>query len=413
MRLFTPPFSTLTPKQHFESYSNEIIDMVIQDSDRSPRAGRYTIQPEGHFAFVPEFLPPNPKIEYDSELRLLLSQAENAISRLDGAIQILPNPDLFVHMFIRKEAILSSQIEGAQSSLQDLLQAEAGIYDANRPADVIEVSNNVNVLNEGIKRQTNSSISLALILELHRLLLTGVRGADLHPGEFRNDYVWIGPPGSTIEHSTFVPPPPDSIENCMRDLERFIHSDESSPVLIRAGLVHAQFETIHPFFDGNGRIGRLLITLMLCKFGVLQRPMLYLSHFLKAHRSEYYRSLQAIRDEGDWENWLKFFLVGVEKTARQSTETAGRIISLREEVRDRLLTNLGSTAANALWLHEELFNHPITDVSTAATLLDVNYMTANRLIDSMVKHDVLKEITGQGRNRKFAYSQYIDIVTAN
>ena len=312
------------------------------------RAGTYQNQPTGYRAFIPAPLPPDPPIAVDDELQTLLSAADRALGRLDGSVQTLPDSDLFVLMYVRKEAVLSSQIEGTQSSLNDLLRAEARIYDPDRPADVQEVSNYVAALNYGLERLDDLPISVRLIREIHERLLRGVRGAHLQPGELRKSQNWIGPAGATLSEATFVPPPPHEVPQALSDLEHFMHAKDSMPALIRIGLTHAQFETIHPFLDGNGRVGRLLITFLLCEQGTLLSPVLYLSHYFKANRAEYYEHLQNIRKDGGWEAWLKFFLRGVADVSREATDTARAIVSLRERDRDKIINELGSVAGQAL-----------------------------------------------------------------
>jgi len=373
------------------------------------RAGTYQKQTSGYRAFIPAALPPNPPIAMDDELQTLLSTADRALGRLDGSIQTLPDSNLFVLMYVRKEAVLSSQIEGTQSSLNDLLRAEARILDAERPADVEEVSNYVAALNYGLERLTELPISVRLIREIHERLLRGVRGAHLQPGELRKSQNWIGPAGATLSEATFIPPPPHEVPNALSDLERFMHAKDSMPALIRIGLTHAQFETIHPFLDGNGRVGRLLITFLLCEQGTLQSPVLYLSHYFKAHRAEYYEHLQNIREDGGWEAWLKFFLRGVADVSREATETARAIVSLRETDRGKIINELGRVAGNALKIHEALFRFPLVSVNPIAEMLDVSFTSANRLIDRLVELEILFEATGNARNRVFRYRNYISI----
>lgn len=269
----------------------------------STRAGRYIRQPSGYRAFIPAALPPQPPVDITDDLQLLLSDADRALGRLDGSIQILPDADIFVLMYVRKEAVLSSQIEGTQSSLQDLLAAEAKISAPNRPNDVPELVHYVGAMNYGLDRLSTLPVSTRLIREIHAELLQGVRGSHLTPGELRTTQNWIGPAGCTLNEAGFVPPPPSELEQAMSRLERFIHYDTELPLLIKIGLVHAQFETIHPFLDGNGRVGRLLITFLLCEQNVLTKPVLYLSYFFKQHRQQYYEELQAVRDAGTWERW--------------------------------------------------------------------------------------------------------------
>ena len=381
--------------------------MADDTGQRASRAGSYERQPEGYFAFLPKPLPPDPPLHIDDELQTLLSHADQALGRLDGAVQILPNPDLFVLMFVRREAVLSSQIEGTQSSLRDLLRAEANIHDPERPADVGDVVNYVAALEHGVRELESGRLSASLILALHRRLLAGVRGSDLFPGEFRSDVVWIGPADASLHDATFVPPPPEVVPRCIAELERFLLGKDTMPALVKVALLHAQFETIHPFFDGNGRVGRQLIVLALCEQSVLRKPVLYLSHYLKAHRDEYYRRLQAVRDDGAWEDWLKFLIRGVATVAVESAATARAIVALREEFREDLLSHLGRAAANALRLSERLFDTPILGVRQASEFLGVGYAAANRLIDRMVELGVLAEVTGNARNRRFACQRYI------
>ncbi len=288
------------------------------------RAGRYIQQATGYKAFIPAPLPPEPDIEFDGELRTLLSQADRDIARLDAIAALLPNPDLFVAMYVRHEAVLSSQIEGTQSTLEDVLAFEAqAAAQHDSPKDVEEVVNYVRAMNHGLKRLAELPLSLRLLREIHGELMRNVRGGEKSPGEFRTSQNWIGPSGSTLPTASFVPPPPHELMNALGALENFLHEGKTTvPLLVRCGLAHAQFETIHPFLDGNGRVGRLLITLMLCEEGALSRPLLYLSVFLKAHRAEYYDRLTAIRQNGHWEPWLKFFLRGISQTARAATRTA-------------------------------------------------------------------------------------------
>ncbi|MDB4516852.1 Fic family protein, partial [Crocinitomicaceae bacterium] len=287
------------------------MEPIRPESDTSTRAGRYVSQPTGYRAYIPEPLPPDPPVEISPELQVLLSQADRALGRLDGSIQTLPHPDLFVYMYVRKEAVLSSQIEGTQSSLQDVLAAEAQVLSPDRPRDVNEVVNYVRAMNHGLARLPDLPVCVRLIRDIHAKLLEGVRGSHLTPGELRTSQNWIGPGGCTLNEATFVPPPPHEVAKRLADLEKFLHADTHIPLLIKIGLAHAQFETIHPFLDGNGRVGRLLITFLLCEQQVLLKPVLYLSHYFKRHRNEYYSQLQAVRDAGTWEEWLSFFLRGV------------------------------------------------------------------------------------------------------
>ncbi len=378
-------------------------------NDYAYRAGTYRRQPTGYRAFIPVPLPPNPPIQITGELQVLLSQAALALGRLDGSIQTLPQPDLFVLMYIRKEAVLSSQIEGTQSSLQDLLAAEARIFTPNQPNDVDEVVNYVSAMNHGISRLSELPVSIRLIREIHTKLLQGVRGSHLTPGEVRTSQNWVGPAGCTLNEAAFVPPPPHQIMQDMSQLERFIHADTELPLLVKIGLVHAQFETIHPFLDGNGRVGRLLITFLLCKQKVLLKPVLYLSYFLKQHRQQYYEELQSVRDNGTWEQWLAFFLRGIVEVSGQATDTARRILALREEHRRIITDKFGRAAGNGHRVLEYIYRHPIVSVGDVQGLIETTYPAANALVARLVKNGILHEFTGQTRNRRFMYKSYIDL----
>ncbi len=373
------------------------------------RAGRYQRQLRGYSAFVPARLPPDPPIRLTGELQRLLSQADLALGRLDGSIQILPNPDLFVLMYVRKEAVLSSQIEGTQSSLQDLLAAEAQVFAPEAPKDVDEVINYVAAMNHGLRRLPDFPVSIRLIREIHEKLLAGGRGRHLTPGELRTSQNWIGPAGCTLNEATFVPPPPDLVPQVLGDLEDFLHAADDLPILVRIGIAHAQFETIHPFLDGNGRVGRLLITFLLMNSGVLQKPVLYLSYFLKQNRPRYYELLQAIRDRGAWEAWLAFFLRGVSEVSAQASETARRILSLRENDRTLIAERLGRAAGSGHRVLEHLYERPIVSVNEVRDLIGFTYTAANQLVDRLVEIGVLEEITGQARNRRFRYAAYISL----
>lgn len=377
------------------------------------RAGRYIAQSTGYRAFVPESLPPNPPIRLEGNVQSLLSQADRALGRLDGSIQTLPNPDLFVFMYVRKEAVLSSQIEGTQSSLQDLLSAEAKMFSSELPSDVDEVVNYVSAMNYGLERLRDLPVSVRLIKEIHARLLHSVRGAQLTPGELRTSQNWIGSGGCTLSEASFVPPPPHEVPTALGDLENFLHSEADLPQLVQIGLAHVQFETIHPFLDGNGRIGRLLITFLLCQREILLKPVLYLSHFFKRHRSEYYERLQAVRDHGQWEAWLEFFLRGVCEVSREATETARRILALREDHRTAVTTRLGRAAGNGLRVLESLYLRPVVTVAEVQELTGTTYTAANNLVSNFTDLGILAEATGYKRNRVFRYQPYIDLFNEN
>ena len=335
------------------------------------------------------------------------------MGRLDGSILTLPNPDLFVFMYVRKEAVLSSQIEGTQSSLQDLLAAEAQILSLDSPKDVDEVVNYVKAMKYGLERLKELPLSVRLIRELHQQLLQGVRGNRLTPGEIRTSQNWIGPAGCTLTEAVFVPPPPHEVPALLGALETFLYSGSSLPQLLQIGLAHAQFETIHPFLDGNGRIGRLLITFLLCQREILIKPVLYLSHYFKRHRTEYYERLQAIRDHGHWEQWLVFFLRGIISVSKEATETARSILALREDHRAIVTTHLGRAAGNGHRVLESLYERPIVSVTEVQELTGTTFTAANSLVSRLVNLGILQEATGNKRNRVFRYAAYIAIFGEN
>jgi Fic family protein len=379
-------------------------------ADPGGRAGRYQRQLAGYRAFIPAPLPPNPPVRLQGELQGLLSEADRALGRLDGAVQTLPNPDLFVFMYVRKEAVLSSQIEGTQSSLQDLLAAEAELFSpAARPPDVDEVVNYVAAMNHGLGRLAELPVSVRLIREIHERLLAGVRGSRLTPGELRRSQNWIGPGGCTLAEATFVPPPPDVLPAALSDLERFLHGQDDTPPLVKIALAHAQFETIHSFLDGNGRLGRLLITFLLTECGVLHKPVLYLSHYFKRHRQAYYDHLQTVRDRGDWEAWLAFFLRGVAEVSVEATSTARRILALREEHRAIITARMGRAAGNGHKVLESLFDRPIVSVAEVQAMTGTTYPAANKLVARLTDLGILEEMTGFVRNRRFRYEPYVRI----
>ena len=370
------------------------------------RAGKYVKQGTGFKAFIPAPLPPIPPVALDAELTRLLSEADRSLGRLDGIGSVLPNPDLFVAMYVRQEAVLSSQIEGTQSSLEDVLQFEVDAKGADVPKDVEEVVNYVRAMNCGIQRLEKLPLSLRLIREIHSELLKGTRGSHRTPGEFRRSQNWIGSTGANLANATFVPPPVPEMKEALNKFEQFLH-DDSLPVLIHTGLAHAQFETIHPFLDGNGRVGRLLITFLLCERKILHRPLLYLSHYLKMHRAEYYDRLMAIRNDGNWEAWLKFFLRGVGEVSQEAIETARRIFALRDEHRQAINRNMGSSAGSALRLLDYLYKQPIISVRLVEQHLKSSFVTANKMVEQFIKLDILSETTGRQRDRRYAYAPYL------
>ena len=370
------------------------------------RAGKYIKQLEGYRAFIPEPLPPQPPIAMDAALTRLLSDADHALGRLDGVTSILPNPDLFVSMYVRHEAVLSSQIEGTQSTLEDVLQFEIDTKGQEHPKDVEEVVNYIRSMNDGLKRLDTLPLSLRLIREIHAKLLQGVRGENRTPGEFRRSQNWIGPANCTLATATFVPPPVHEMHAALDNLEKFLHDETTYPALIHCGLAHAQFETIHPFLDGNGRVGRLLITFLLCQRGILKFPLLYLSHYLKFHRAEYYDRLMAIRNDGNWEGWLKFFLKGVGEVSRSATETARKILELRQKYQ-KLIRDKAANQTNAALLLDYLFEQPIVNVRLVEEHVKCAFVTADKLLKQFVEFGIVKEITGGQRNRRYEYTPYL------
>ncbi|MDE2507170.1 MAG: Fic family protein [Planctomycetota bacterium] len=369
------------------------------------RAGKFVKQLEGYCAFIPEPLPPNPPLTWDEEMHVLLSRANLALGRLDGVTSTLLNPDLFLGMFVKHEAVLSSQIEGTQSTLDDVLQFEAGDQGqkSHLPADIGEVVNYVGALKYGLRRLKELPLGKRLIREIHEKLLHGVRGGHQTPGEFRRTQNWIGPSGCTLVEATFVPPPVHEMEPALDKLESFLHDRNSTPVLIHCALAHAQFETIHPFLDGNGRIGRLLVTFLLCEREILQQPLLYLSYYLKARRTEYYDRLNAIRTDGDWEGWVKFFLRGVFEVSQSATETARVILRMRDEHRQIVQSQK---------MLDYLFERPIVSINMIKVCLNCSYPTASKLVESCVEQGLLRETTGLQRNRMFRYDPYLAVFAA-
>jgi len=377
-------------------------------STTQSRAGSYVQQSGGFSAFVPAPLPPDPPVQV-AEMQSLLGRAILAVGRLDGIAQTLPSADLFVSMYVRREAVLSSQIEGTQSTLEDLLAAE---IESPRPRrqgprrDVDEVVNYVRAMNYGLRRLNELPLSLRLIREIHGELMKGVRGGNRNPGNFRRDQNYIAPDGARdIRDATFVPPPLPQMRASLDNFERWLHAEDEIPDLVRVGLAHAQFETIHPFLDGSGRVGRLLITVLLVHRNVLHRPLLYLSVYLRRNRAEYYDRLMAVRDSGDWEGWTRFFLRGVAETAEEATDTVRAILALREgHIRAIQDDGLGM---NAMRLHDVLLEQPYLTVSMAAERLGITFVTANKLIERFTELDMLFEITGRRRNRVFSYAPYL------
>lgn len=373
----------------------------------SNRAGQYVKQLEGYYSFKPANLPPIPEINVDSEMLALLSKADRHLGRLDGVTQTLPNPDLFVSMYVKKEALLSSQIEGTQASLIEVIAAEK-----DQTQDVREVTNYVAAMNYGIERLETFPISLRLIREIHERLLASGRGSDRFPGEFRTSQNWIGSPGCTLQDAVYVPPSVDDMTDALGNLERYIHSEEDMPPLIKIALVHAQFETIHPFIDGNGRMGRLLITFYLYSMGILRKPLLYLSYYFKRNREMYYNYLMDVRMKGNWEEWIKFFLRGIVEISEESTESARAIDRLRTELTEVINELDGVSLANARRLLDQLFITPKVSRSTVAELLSVSKPTAGLLITKFKDDLGILEDTNEKsvRNKTYIFKKYLNIL---
>jgi Fic family protein len=360
-------------------------------------------------AFIPKPLPPDPPLILHGPIQLLLEQALLSLGRLDSISTLLPDPSLFLYAYVRKEAVLSSQIEGTQSSLSDLLLFELEQAPGVPLDDVTEVSNYVAAMEHGLDRLKGGfPVSARLIREIHSKLLAGGRGSSKDPGEFRRTQNWIG--GSRPRNAIFVPPPHTVVQDCISDLEQFIHEDPSSlPILIKAALVHVQFETIHPFLDGNGRVGRLLITFLLCHAGILREPLLYLSGYFKQNRDEYYRLLDITRKEGDWEAWILFFLEGVARTADSAVATARQLSALFDEDRKKIQTG-GRRAGSALRVYDILKTRPILTLQEIAQRADLSYPATGAGMDLLVESGIARELTGKRRNRIFAYDRYLVIL---
>jgi Fic family protein len=359
-------------------------------------------------AFVPAPLPPKPPSDL-SGLYRQLDRANQAVGRLDGLTTLLPNTQRFLYLYARKEALLSSQIEGTKSSFSDLLLFENEVVPGVPIDDVEEVSNYVAAMQHGLRRiEDGSPLSLRLIREIHGILLRGGRDANKTPGEFRRSQNWIG--GTRSGNAVFVPPPPERMMECLDQFEHFLRDEKDNPpVLVEAGLVHVQFETIHPFLDGNGRLGRLLITLLLCAKGTLREPLLYLSLSFKTHRQRYYDLLQRVRTEGVWEEWLAFFLEGTETTAHQAASAAVQILRLFEADRKKIRT-MGRKAASSLAVHEYLQAHPLTKIGPAAKHLKLSIPTVTSALETLTKLKIANESTGKRRDRLFAYPRYLHIL---
>lgn len=381
-----------------------------QTTPDASRAGRFVTQLKGYKAFQPTPLPPDPPVNQDEELTYLLDQATHAVGKLSGLSAIIPDPDLFVYLYVRKEALLSSQIEGTQCSLEDILNPEIEpISNSSRPQDIEEVSNYVKAMNQGLARLESLPVSARLIKEIHATLMHGVRGSGKTPGEFRRSQNWIGRPGATLMTAEFVPPPPNDVDRLMSELEKFIHQPDRMPPLIKVALIHAQFETIHPFLDGNGRLGRLLITYLLVLWKVLAKPLLYISYYFKAHRTEYYARLMDIRLRGDWESWIKFFLRAVFESAEMGTQSATEIHKLMAA--DRAHVQAEDVSPTTLQVYDRFCREPILTNPILVMRLKSSKPTIQRALAYLQKLGIIHEVSGKQRRRRYAYQAYLDILT--
>jgi len=376
-------------------------------SNKAP--GRVIYTPNGYWAFVPDPLPP--AIHWSGEMLNALSEAERQLGYLASLADSLPSPYILVQPFISREAVLSSRIEGTRASLEDLYHFEARqLSFFEDTADVREVQNYSKALNYGLERLSTLPISLRLIREIHGKLMEGVRGEHLTPGEFRRSQNWIGPAGSTINSATLVPPPVDEMHIALAELENFIHSASNLPKLVQAGLIHYQFEAIHPFLDGNGRLGRLLVTLLLIEWGLISQPLLYLSAFFETHRLEYYDNLLAVSHHGDWEKWLRFFLRGVSSQSMDATRRIERLGTLRTHYRELLCKERGGV--RLLEALDALFERPILTIHQLESALGVPYLSAGRYVEKLVKKGIIREITGHTRNRVYQADDILEALTS-
>ena len=384
-----------------------IIDMEPSNfTDKKP--GRLLKMPYGYWAFLPSPLPP--KIDPSWDLMKLVSEADRNLSELAGIGRTLPNPHLLIDPFIRREAVSSSRIEGTQASLSDLFFFEALPSPKPKVGDVVEVLNYVKALEYGLNRLKTLPMSLRLIREMHEKLMHGVRGQERTPGEFRRSQNWIGPPGCTLTDATYVPPPQEEMKDALSELEKFLHQPNSLPPLVRLALIHYQFEAIHPFLDGNGRVGRLLITVLLCMEEILPKPLSYLSSFFERHRQEYYDRLLAVSQRGQWTEWIAFFLRGVTVQSKDAIKRSDQLLHLWQVYRKKVQS--ARSSALLLQLVEELFTYPAVTVSRAAKFLGVTHRSAQLNIDKLVSTGILKESTGKLRNRVYVAPEIIRIIEA-
>ena len=371
------------------------------------RSGHYVSQPTGYKAFIPSLLPPNPAIKIERALSQLLSDANIALGRLDTMGVLLPNIEHVIAMYVRKEALLSSQIEGTQASLEDIFEYESQASSIENIHDVEEVVHYIKALNHGLTRIAEFPMSIRLIKEIHQILLSNSRGAEKTPGEFKRSQNWIGPPGSTLMNASFVPPPPKEALDAVGQLELYFHKEHTLPILINCALIHYQFETIHPFLDGNGRVGRLLITFYLCWKGVMNKPLLYLSYYFKLHRQEYYDRLNMVRFHGDYEQWITFFLKGIIWTSDSALSTTKKVLAIAD-THKKLLIEKKISSPLAIALLDHLFIKPHVSIQEISKKFQTSHQTAQTLITQFVNIGILKEITGRKRGRRYSYWEYLD-----
>lgn len=376
--------------------------MDTQSFKNSP-TGKLFKTPQGYWSFMPNPLPP--KLTWEEDLIFLLSEAERSLGNLEGIGQIMPNPHLLITPFIHKEAVLSSRIEGTQSSLSDLYLFEATKVEKG---DVLEVENYVKAIEYGLNRLETLPLSLRLIREIHQILMEGVRGEYATPGEFRKSQNWIGPPGCNLENAIYIPPAPDKIGEALDKFEKFLHASFHLPPLIEAALVHYQFEAIHPFLDGNGRIGRLLITLLLCQRGCLSKPLLYLSAFFESHRQEYYYHLLNLSQKGSWDKWITFFIQGVLEQAKDAIKRSNLLLELHQKLREKI--QRPRISVFVLRLLDLLFISPVITVNLVAEKLDITFPAATKGIIILEKEGILRETTGKKRNRVYVADEIIKIL---
>lgn len=378
-------------------------------TDFSQRAGRRVHQPLGYTAFIPKPLPPDPPLRINHDLQALLSEADQALERLDGITTKLPDFDLYQEMYVRKEAVLSSRIEAVRGTFWDSLLAEANVHAAQLPDDVVEVVNYVKATNYGIQRLSSLPLCTRLIREIHRELMEGVRGNYSDPGEIRKSQNWIGAPGSTLNSAVFVPPPPHELAQACDDLEKFLHQRSDLPPIIEAGLAHVQFEIIHPFLDGNGRAGRLLITLFLHERKMLNHPVLCVSSYILANQMEYYSRLQGVQDAGDWEGWTKYFLKAVIAGCNESIKTTRAVLQLREAHTQLIYDQLGDAAKGGLRILTSLFRHPLFQANQLAESTGLTDSAAYDLVARLEDLGIVRKITEREGIRLFCYEQYVNL----